>query len=126
MSPRALISVWDKTGLEALARGLTALGWELVSSGGTSRALAEWGIDHTSVETVTGSPEMLKLIARGGGPRRSLLVLGYAGWAPGQLEAEIQRGSWATVTSDGRYFHVTPYTSAPPLDLAALLTMGVS
>ena len=36
-----------------------ALGWELVSSGGTSRALAEWGIDHTSVEEVTGSPEML-------------------------------------------------------------------
>src|SRR5205085_101725 len=38
----------------------------------------------------TGSPEMLKLIARGAGPRRSLLVLGYAGWAPGQLEGESQ------------------------------------
>jgi phosphoribosylaminoimidazolecarboxamide formyltransferase/IMP cyclohydrolase len=56
---RALLSVWDKTGLEALARGLSGLGWELVSSGGTSRALAEWGIGHTSVEEVTGSPEML-------------------------------------------------------------------
>jgi phosphoribosylaminoimidazolecarboxamide formyltransferase/IMP cyclohydrolase len=56
---RALLSVWDKTGLEALARGLSGLGWQLVSSGGTSRALAEWGIDHTSVEDVTGSPEML-------------------------------------------------------------------
>jgi phosphoribosylaminoimidazolecarboxamide formyltransferase/IMP cyclohydrolase len=51
--------VWDKTGLEAFARGLTGLGWELVSSGGTSRALAEWGIAHTAVEDVTGSPEML-------------------------------------------------------------------
>ncbi len=56
---RALVSVWDKTGLEAFARGLTSLGWDLVSSGGTSKALAEWGVDHTSVETVTGSPEML-------------------------------------------------------------------
>ena len=56
---RALLSVWDKTGLEAFARGLASLGWELISSGGTSRALAEWGIDHSSVEDVTGSPEML-------------------------------------------------------------------
>jgi putative transcriptional regulator len=48
----------------------------------------------------TGSPEMLKAIARGSGPRRSLLALGYAGWAPGQLEGEIQRGAWATVPSD--------------------------
>jgi phosphoribosylaminoimidazolecarboxamide formyltransferase/IMP cyclohydrolase len=57
--PTALLSVYDKTGLEHLARGLRGLGWTLVSSGGTSRALAEWGIDHASVESVTGSPEML-------------------------------------------------------------------
>ncbi len=57
--PTALLSVYDKTGLEHLARTLRSLGWVLVSSGGTSRALAEWGIDHTAVEEVTGSPEML-------------------------------------------------------------------
>ncbi|MDP9389175.1 MAG: bifunctional phosphoribosylaminoimidazolecarboxamide formyltransferase/IMP cyclohydrolase, partial [Actinomycetota bacterium] len=56
---RALLSVYDKTGLEAFARGLVALGWELVSSGGTSRALREAGIAHVEVEEVTGSPEML-------------------------------------------------------------------
>ncbi|HUR24316.1 MAG TPA: bifunctional phosphoribosylaminoimidazolecarboxamide formyltransferase/IMP cyclohydrolase [Acidimicrobiales bacterium] len=56
---RALLSVYDKTGLEALASGLVSLGFELVSSGGTSAALAEAGIAHTSVETVTGAPEML-------------------------------------------------------------------
>ncbi|HUS62366.1 MAG TPA: bifunctional phosphoribosylaminoimidazolecarboxamide formyltransferase/IMP cyclohydrolase PurH, partial [Acidimicrobiales bacterium] len=56
---RALLSVWDKTGLEAFARGLQSLGWEIVSSGGTSRALAEAGIEHRTVEDVTGSPEML-------------------------------------------------------------------
>ncbi|GAC1536456.1 MAG: bifunctional phosphoribosylaminoimidazolecarboxamide formyltransferase/IMP cyclohydrolase [Acidimicrobiales bacterium] len=57
--PTALLSVYDKTGLEELARALVELGWTLVSSGGTSRALAELGIGYTSVESVTGSPEML-------------------------------------------------------------------
>lgn len=56
---RALLSVYDKTGLEGLARGLVDLGWELVSSGGTSRALAAAGIAHTEVSAVTGAPEML-------------------------------------------------------------------
>jgi phosphoribosylaminoimidazolecarboxamide formyltransferase/IMP cyclohydrolase len=56
---RALLSVYDKTGLEALARGLVALGWDLVSSGGTSEALAAAGIPHVEVEAVTGAPAML-------------------------------------------------------------------
>ncbi|HEX9969910.1 MAG TPA: bifunctional phosphoribosylaminoimidazolecarboxamide formyltransferase/IMP cyclohydrolase PurH, partial [Acidimicrobiales bacterium] len=56
---RALLSVYDKTGLEAFARGLVSLGYELVSSGGTSKALAEAGIAHLEVEAVTGAPEML-------------------------------------------------------------------
>jgi phosphoribosylaminoimidazolecarboxamide formyltransferase/IMP cyclohydrolase len=56
---RALLSVWDKSGLVELARGLQELGVELVSSGNTSRALAEAGLAVTRVEDVTGSPEML-------------------------------------------------------------------
>ncbi|MGQ0520428.1 MAG: bifunctional phosphoribosylaminoimidazolecarboxamide formyltransferase/IMP cyclohydrolase [Actinomycetota bacterium] len=56
---RALVSVYDKTGLEAFARGLAGLGFELVSSGGTSAALAGAGIPHAGVGDVTGSPEML-------------------------------------------------------------------
>jgi phosphoribosylaminoimidazolecarboxamide formyltransferase/IMP cyclohydrolase len=56
---RALLSVYDKTGLVELARGLSELGWELVSSGGTSAALAEAGIDHVQVADLTGAPEML-------------------------------------------------------------------
>jgi len=53
------MSVYDKTGLAAFAQGLVDLGVELVSSGGTSAALAEAGIPHTAVDEVTGSPEML-------------------------------------------------------------------
>jgi phosphoribosylaminoimidazolecarboxamide formyltransferase/IMP cyclohydrolase len=56
---RALLSVYDKTGLVELARGLDALGWELVSSGGTATALTAAGVACTPVEEVTGSPEML-------------------------------------------------------------------
>ncbi len=56
---RALLSVYDKTGLVDLARGLSDLGWELVSSGGTSAALAGAGIAHTEVADLTGAPEML-------------------------------------------------------------------
>ena len=56
---RALLSVWDKTGLVDLARVLHELGVELVSSGGTATEIAEAGIPVTAVEDVTGVPEML-------------------------------------------------------------------
>ncbi len=56
---RALISVYDKTGLEDLARGLHAAGVALVSTGSTAKKIAALGIPVTEVEQVTGSPEML-------------------------------------------------------------------
>jgi phosphoribosylaminoimidazolecarboxamide formyltransferase/IMP cyclohydrolase len=56
---RVLLSVYDKTGLVALAEGLTRLGHELIASGGTADALKSAGVDHTSVESVTAAPEML-------------------------------------------------------------------
>ena len=56
---RALLSVWDKAGLVELARGLSTLGYELVSTGGTARALSEAGLPVTSVAQVTGFPEIL-------------------------------------------------------------------
>jgi phosphoribosylaminoimidazolecarboxamide formyltransferase/IMP cyclohydrolase len=56
---RALLSVFDKTGVVELARGLAELGWELVSSGGTSLALSDAGVVTVEVESVTASPEML-------------------------------------------------------------------
>jgi phosphoribosylaminoimidazolecarboxamide formyltransferase/IMP cyclohydrolase len=56
---RALISVYDKRGLADFARGLADLGFELVASGGTASALEYEGLDVTSVESVTGFPELL-------------------------------------------------------------------
>ena len=56
---RVLLSVSDKTGLADLGRALAARGAELVSTGGTARALADAGLPVTAVSDVTGFPEML-------------------------------------------------------------------
>lgn len=49
---------------------------------------------------LTATLDILRAIAGGQGPRRSLLALGYAGWAPGQLEDEIQRNGWLSCAAD--------------------------
>ena len=56
---RALLSVSDKAGLVDFGRGLVARGFQLVSTGGTARALREAGLPVTDVAAVTGAPEML-------------------------------------------------------------------
>ena len=57
--PRALLSVFDKTGVVELAKGLHELGWDLLSSGGTAKAIAEAGTPVTDVADVTGYPAIL-------------------------------------------------------------------
>jgi putative transcriptional regulator len=49
---------------------------------------------------VTGTVDILKAIAEGKGPARSIFALGYAGWGAGQLEAEMQANSWLTCPPD--------------------------
>ncbi len=56
---RALIAVYDKSGLEELARGLDAAGVEIVSTGGTAARIASFGVPVTPVESLTGFPECL-------------------------------------------------------------------
>jgi phosphoribosylaminoimidazolecarboxamide formyltransferase/IMP cyclohydrolase len=56
---RALISVYDKSGLVPFARDLLDMGWELVSTGGSARHLIDAGLPVTSVDEVTGFPEIL-------------------------------------------------------------------
>jgi phosphoribosylaminoimidazolecarboxamide formyltransferase / IMP cyclohydrolase len=56
---RALMSVFDKTGLDVFARGLSELGVEIVASGGTAAYVAELGIDVVPVEELTDFPELL-------------------------------------------------------------------
>lgn len=49
---------------------------------------------------LTATMDILRAIGRGEGPRHSLFALGYAGWGPGQLDAEIQANGWLTAPSD--------------------------
>ncbi|MDP8259472.1 MAG: bifunctional phosphoribosylaminoimidazolecarboxamide formyltransferase/IMP cyclohydrolase [Candidatus Gygaella obscura] len=57
---RALISVYDKTGIVEFAKGLTELGVEIVSTGGTAKKLRQVGLDTVEISDYTGSPEMFE------------------------------------------------------------------
>ena len=59
MNKRALISVYDKNGLEEFAKGLVELGWELIAGGDTTEALNSFGLKATNVDEMTKSSEML-------------------------------------------------------------------
>ena len=72
---RALMSVYDKTGLDVFARGLSDLGVEIVASGGTAAYLAEHGIDVVPVEELTESPS-----CSAGGSRRSTRASTPGSW----------------------------------------------
>jgi putative transcriptional regulator len=49
---------------------------------------------------LTASLDVLKALARGGGPKEGILALGYANWGPGQLDEEIRRNSWLNAHPD--------------------------
>ena len=57
---------------------------------------------HTIIDGIalSADPEILQLIAEGKGPEEYLLLLGYSGWGPQQLEGELSAGSWITVDAD--------------------------
>ena len=72
---------------------------------------------------LTTSRDILEAMASGGGPREKLVALGYAGWAPGQLEDEIKRNGWLTVDADvDLIFNVPPEARYD----AAMKVLGVN
>jgi putative transcriptional regulator len=103
----SLADLLDRIGLEG--KGVT--GEILVHYGGPVQSgrgfvlhTTDYKLEGTRIVkdgiAVTSQPEIFRAIGTGKGPRRSLLALGYAGWAPGQLEAEIGTGAWEVVPAD--------------------------
>jgi len=99
MKKRALLSVSDKTGIQEFARGLIDRGWELLSTGGTARAISAAGLPVLEVAEITGHPEMMEgrvktlhpavhagLLARRDNPA-DLAALEAQGYAPIDLVA---------------------------------------
>lgn len=57
-------------------------------------------IDVNGTVAVTATKEIIRDIATGNGPNKFMLIFGYAGWGPGQLEGELKRNSWYTTPFD--------------------------
>ena len=79
-------------------------GFVLHSPVGTWQSTLAVG-DHIGLTT---SKDILQAAARGEGPSQMLVTLGYAGWAPGQLEYEMAQNAWLTVEADARILFDTP------------------
>ncbi|HMN83009.1 MAG TPA: YqgE/AlgH family protein [Burkholderiaceae bacterium] len=64
--------------------------------------VGNWGSTVTVGDDVglTSSKDVLEAVARGDGPSKLLVTLGYSGWGPGQLEEELARNSWLTMAAD--------------------------
>ncbi len=68
----------------------------------TSDWSGEGSLKVTDDLALTASLDVLRAIAEGGGPREGILALGYAGWGPGQLDAEFQQNAWLSVPAEER------------------------
>lgn len=92
--------------LPAHAKGVNVLRGGPVESGrGFVIHSSDFFLDASTVSIddsicLTTTIDILRAIARGEGPHRAILALGYAGWSPGQLETEIQRNDWLSCPAD--------------------------
>ena len=122
-NPRALLSVWDKTGIVEFATSLANLGFELISTGGTARKLKEAGLEVMSVSDVTQHPEIFD-------GRVKTLHPAIHGPLLARLQKEEDRIGMKelqytpiALVACNLYPFVAAASSDPPLDKDALLEM---
>jgi phosphoribosylaminoimidazolecarboxamide formyltransferase / IMP cyclohydrolase len=107
---RALISVYDKTGLVELAKGLADAGVEIVSTGSTAKTIAGKGIPVTPVEELTGFPEVLDGRVKTLHPRVHAGLL--ADLRPSN-PARVLTNAWSRSTSAARRWFARPPRTTP-------------
>lgn len=113
-------TIWANLGYEEKnlpsANGDVFMGGPLASNAMFVIHSPEYFIDKKTIKvfeeiSVTGTKEITDDIQKGQGPRKSLFLLGYSGWAPGQLEDEIMRDSWFVSEKIGNLIFGVDYQS---------------
>lgn len=103
------LDIVDSEDRIALPAGLSAMRVHLGGPVETGRGFVLHSADYFKAEStlpinenvcLTATVDILRDIAKGSGPDKALLALGYAGWAPGQLEDEIQANGWLNCPAD--------------------------
>jgi len=122
---RALISVYDKTGLEELASGLHAAGVEIVSTGSTAARIAAAGVPVTAVEELTGFPECLDGRVKTLHPRVHAGLLADTAKAAHQAQlAELGIEPFQLLVSNLYPFEATVASGAPPEQCVEQIDIG--
>ena len=121
--PRALLSVWDKTGIVEFATSLANLGFELVSTGGTARKLKEAGLDVMSVSDVTQHPEIFDGRVKTLHPAIHGPLLARLQKEEDRIGMEELQYTPIALVACNLYPFVSAASAEPPLDKDALLEM---
>ena len=121
--PRALLSVWDKTGIVEFATSLTNLGFELISTGGTARKLKKAGLEVMSVSDVTQHPEIFDGRVKTLHPAIHGPLLARLQKKEDRLGMEELQYTPISLVACNLYPFVSAASADPPLDKDALLEM---
>lgn len=105
VSQKDLFSQLDIAAADGASQNWVHYGGPMETGRGFVLHSADYHLEEATLEvdeafSMTATVDVLRAIAAGAGPRRAMIALGYAGWAGGQLEDELQRNGWLTCDAD--------------------------